>query len=111
LEQAASVGDGHFFENSSVPIMVTRLDEYLPFGRLFSLDSVMKNSKVSHFLASFFHGKSFILIWTRMAWAILCVIFSQTHLVTLVSICTDHHNLCTHTRGSISFSAILVVGM
>jgi hypothetical protein len=33
--------------------------------------------------ATFYHGKSYALILTKVVWAIFWVIFSQIHLVTL----------------------------
>jgi hypothetical protein len=44
---------------------VTRLGEFLPFGRFFSLGSVFKTTTIAqNFLSTFFHGISNVLIWT-----------------------------------------------
>jgi hypothetical protein len=36
------------------------------------------------FLATFFHGKDYVLYCQKMGWATFWAIFSQTHLVTLL---------------------------
>jgi hypothetical protein len=64
---------------------VTRLGEFLLYGRLFTLISFL-NSQNSSFFDYFFRRKSSVLFLTKMSWASFLAIFSQTHLVTLPTI-------------------------
>jgi hypothetical protein len=41
----------------------------------------------------FFHGKSCVIVLTKMSWAIFWAIFSQTHLVTLEPACLPAFHL------------------
>jgi hypothetical protein len=45
------------------PHRVTRLGEFLPFGRLLTLVSVLKFTEVAQI---FFHGTSYVLISTKI---------------------------------------------
>jgi hypothetical protein len=47
---------------------VTRLGDFLPFGRLFTWGSIPKNAQVCslNFGANYFHGDSYTLLWTKM---------------------------------------------
>jgi hypothetical protein len=61
----------------------TRLDNFLPIGRLFTMGSLKKITEGARILATFFCGISYVFSLTKMGWATVRAIFSQTHLVTL----------------------------
>jgi hypothetical protein len=60
---------------------VTRLGEYSPIGRLFSLGSFSKiSTEAQIFGLLFLHRKSCLFLLQKTAWATIWTIFSQTHL-------------------------------
>jgi hypothetical protein len=62
----------------------TRLGEFSPNGRLFTLGSGLKITEVARISGLlFFHGTSYVSISTKKCWATFWATFSQTHLVTL----------------------------
>jgi hypothetical protein len=65
---------------------VTRLGEFLPVVRLFSLGSFFKITEVAQIFGLLFSMVKLhnVLISTKMGWASCWAIFSQTHLVTLI---------------------------
>jgi hypothetical protein len=64
--------------------MVTRLGEFSPIGRLFTLGSFAKITEAhySNNLITFSHGKIYGLVKIKRV-GLLWAIFSQPHLVTL----------------------------
>jgi hypothetical protein len=60
------------------------------------------NSQYHKFLATFFHGSSYVRInfGTKTGWAILWAIFSQAHLVTLTP--THLQTLASFRPGSLA---------
>jgi hypothetical protein len=65
---------------------VTRLGEFSPIGRLFSLGSIVITIVVAQILGLLFHNTCYISISfdKKPDWATLWAFFSQTHLVTLL---------------------------
>jgi hypothetical protein len=62
----------------------TRLGEFSHIGRLFTLDSVLKITKVAQFWGILFPRYQLCINFEqKMGWATFWAIFSQTHLVTL----------------------------
>jgi hypothetical protein len=77
---------GNEVSDTSHTSRVTRLGEFSPFGRQFTLSSFysLKISEVAQIIwATFIPGKSYLLILAKTGWAIFWAIFSQTHLATL----------------------------
>jgi hypothetical protein len=53
---------------------------------LFTFWHFFQITELAHILAQpFFRGKSYAFFWPKMSWAEFWAIFSQTHLVTLLS--------------------------
>jgi hypothetical protein len=76
------------FSRKSWGFRVTRLGEFSPFGRLFSLDYFLKITEVAQLWHLLFYKKICINSANTLVW--LCTflaIFSQTHLVTMDKIC------------------------
>jgi hypothetical protein len=68
---------------------VTRLATFSSIGQFFTFGSYFEIfTKPPNAGLLFSHGKSYALILTKMDWAISWAIFSQTHLVTLLT-CID----------------------
>jgi hypothetical protein len=64
---------------------VTRLGEFSPLGRFFTLGCFLKNDKsCTNCWAHFFHGTSYVTISRKMGWATFWPILSQANLVTLL---------------------------
>jgi hypothetical protein len=65
---------------------VTRLAEFSPIGRLFTLGSFLKMTVLAHILDNFLLSKCLVLpnLDPKMGWAAFRAIFIQTHPVTLV---------------------------
>jgi hypothetical protein len=62
------------------------LGEFPPTGWLFTLGSLCENFRSStNNWATFFIGKKYALIITKMDWATVWATFSPTHPVTLVT--------------------------
>jgi hypothetical protein len=70
---------------------VTRLGEFSPIGWLFTLVVLINPSSRPKFWTTFVMYK----FWQKMGLATAWAIFSQTHLVTLIS-----YRLCNHHRAS-----------
>jgi hypothetical protein len=63
---------------------VTRVGEFSPMRRLFTLGSFFENYRWSpNNWDTLFHSKSYVFTLQKMGRAIYLVIFSKTHLVTL----------------------------
>jgi hypothetical protein len=61
------------------------LGEFSPIGRLFTLGSFLKITKVAQFFGQHLSiYKSVVLFVLKKGWSKLCAIFSQTYLVTLL---------------------------
>jgi hypothetical protein len=65
---------------------MTRLGEFSPIGRLLSLGSFFNYKRSWKFCGSFSPLKKICryIFWPKLGWVAFWVIFSQTHLVTLV---------------------------
>jgi hypothetical protein len=70
-----------YFKNHNIGPRVTRLGDFSPVGRLFTLGRFLKILEVN----STFSTKN-VLIFTKMGWATFWAIFSPTHLVALLTI-------------------------
>jgi hypothetical protein len=61
------------------------LDEFSPVGRLFTLGDFFLNYRSgANYWATFIHGESHGLIFTKMGWTTLWAIIPSTHQVTLL---------------------------
>jgi predicted neutral ceramidase superfamily lipid hydrolase len=71
-----------------VSFKVTWFGDFSPLVRLFRLFNLgcsLIIIYIDQILGGFLDGKSTILFFSKMVWAIIWAIFLQTHLVTLVS--------------------------
>jgi hypothetical protein len=65
---------------------VTRLGEFSPFGRLFTLGRFLKVARVAQIVWEFLSTAQVMHTFLQeMGWATFWAIFSQTHLVTLLA--------------------------
>jgi hypothetical protein len=77
---------------------VTRLGEFSPIGRLFSLGSLLKITEVAQHSGLLFSSFQFLYKFRqKMAWVTIWAISSQTHLVTMLSFYNRHKELIEPT--------------
>jgi hypothetical protein len=78
---------------------VTRLGEFSPDGRPFTLGSFIKITKVAQNIELLFSlSLDYVLIMTKICWATFWAIFPHTHLVTLPLGCHSYFNIKTEGK-------------
>jgi hypothetical protein len=61
------------------PTMATRLGEFSPFGRLFTLGRFLKLQKHPKVFGYICHGEKYVMTLAKMGWDAFWAMFSQTH--------------------------------